>query len=67
MSAPTRDPVFLSVAEVALRFGVGASTVRRWIRDGHLAAVPPAGEDGVLRIPADELDRLVAEARSAAP
>ena len=55
----------MSVSEVALRFGVGASTVRRWIHDGHLAAVQVGGADGVLRIPEAELERLVAVARAA--
>jgi excisionase family DNA binding protein len=65
MSVPTRDPLFLSVAEVALRFGVNAATVRRWVRDGHLAAVQ-VGTGGALHVPEAELERLVAEAKSAA-
>jgi excisionase family DNA binding protein len=65
MSATHADPVFLSVSEVAMRFGVGAATVRRWIRDGHLGAVQVA-PGAVLRIPEAELERLVAEARAAA-
>jgi excisionase family DNA binding protein len=60
MSAQIRNepPVFLSVAEAALRLGVNASTVRKWIHDGHLKAARPGGELGSLRIPASELERL---------
>lgn len=52
---------FVSVSEAALRLGVSAATVRRWIRAGHLAAVQPAGEQGLLRIPEAELDRLAGD------
>ena len=41
-----------------MRIGVNAATLRRWIHDGHLKAVRPAGELGSLRIPASELERL---------
>jgi excisionase family DNA binding protein len=61
----TEPPTFLSVAEAALQLGVNRATVRRWIRDGHLAAVQPAGPEGVLRVPADELARLAYRAREA--
>jgi excisionase family DNA binding protein len=69
VSAPTRtdSPTFLSVAEVAARLGVGVGTVRRWIASGHLGAIQPAGEQGVIRIPVDELERLAADARQVAP
>ena len=66
MSAHTRDPAFLSVSEVALRFGVGVPTVRRWIREQRLAAVQVGGAAGVLRVPEAEIERLVAAARAAA-
>jgi excisionase family DNA binding protein len=65
-ASPSVEPRFLSVSEVALRFGVGVPTVRRWVREQRLAAVQVGGAAGVLRIPEAELDRLVAEARAAA-
>jgi excisionase family DNA binding protein len=44
-STGTRDetPRFLPVNVVALRVGVGAQTVRRWVKDGHLKGVQPGG------------------------
>ena len=59
----TEPPTFLSVAEAALQLGVNRATVRRWIRDGHLAAIQPGGPEGVLRIPTIELERLIDRAR----
>jgi excisionase family DNA binding protein len=60
MSALTRNdsPRFLSVSEAAVRLNVSGPTVRRWVKDGHLRAVQPGGEQGVLRIPEGELKRL---------
>lgn len=52
---------WLSVSETATRLGVGAPTVRRWVHDGHLAAVQPGGPLGVLRIPESELKRLAGD------
>jgi excisionase family DNA binding protein len=63
----TDSPTVLSVAEAALRLGVGAATVRRWIHEQRLGAVQVGGTDGVLRVPEAELERLVAEAREATP
>jgi excisionase family DNA binding protein len=65
-SSNTDVPRFLSVSEVALSLGVSINTVRRWVKDGHLQAAQPGGEQGVLRIPDAELERL-ARARQAAP
>ena len=70
MAAPVRidaAPKFLSVSEVALSLGVSINTVRRWVRDGHLQAAQPGGEQGVLRIPAAELERLADRGRQAGP
>jgi excisionase family DNA binding protein len=39
----------LSISETALRLGVGANTIRRWVKTGSLRAVQPGGEQGVLR------------------
>jgi excisionase family DNA binding protein len=49
---------FVSVAEAAIRFGVDAQTIRRWAKAGHIRAVQPGGEHGVIRIPTAELNRL---------
>jgi excisionase family DNA binding protein len=59
----TEPAMFLSVAEAAMQLGVNAATIRRWIRDGHLAAIQPGGPEGVLRIPTIELERLIDRAR----
>jgi excisionase family DNA binding protein len=63
MAALTRTdrPRFLSVSEAAVRLGVAGPTIRRWIKDGHLAAVQPGGQQGVLRIPESELRRLAGD------
>jgi len=39
----TETPVFLSVAEAALRLGVNAATVRKWVHDGTYELYAPAG------------------------
>jgi excisionase family DNA binding protein len=61
------EPRFLTVAQAATTLGVSGPTVRRWVRDGHLVGVQVGGPDGVLRIPVDELERLIAEAREGTP
>ena len=65
MSTPTSEhPRFLNVAQAATALGVSGPTIRRWVAEGHLGAVQPAGEPGgALRIPEAELERLVARAR----
>jgi excisionase family DNA binding protein len=61
MSATREEPHrFLSVSEAALQLQVGSATVRRWVKSGRLHAVQPAGERGLVRIPATELERLEA-------
>jgi excisionase family DNA binding protein len=57
------EPRFLTVAQAAAALGVSGPTVRRWVRAGRVVGVQVGGPDGVLRIPVDELERLVAEAR----
>jgi excisionase family DNA binding protein len=42
--ATTNDPDWLTVAEVAARFGVGVQTVYKWIRRGLLAAEAHPGK-----------------------
>jgi excisionase family DNA binding protein len=65
-ASPFVEPRFLSVSQVALRLGVNAATVRRWIHEQRLGAVQVGGTDGVLRIPETEIERLIAEAREGA-
>jgi excisionase family DNA binding protein len=68
MSTPTRNetPVrWLSVGEAAARLGVSNPTVRRWVKTGHLHGAQPGGEQGVMRIPEDELRRLAGHEDSA--
>ncbi|MFC6884689.1 MULTISPECIES: helix-turn-helix domain-containing protein [Actinomadura] len=54
MNDPSRT--LLTVAQAAERAGVGASTVRQWVRRGHLPVVRLAG-----RVWVRELDLLIAE------
>jgi excisionase family DNA binding protein len=60
MNTLTRNdsPRFLTIGEAAVQLGVSGPTVRRWIKSGHLTAVQPGGEQGVLRVPVTELHRL---------
>jgi excisionase family DNA binding protein len=66
-STDTDVPRFVSVAEAAISLGVTVNTIRRWVRDGRLQATQPGGEQGVLRIPAAELERLADRARQTGP
>jgi excisionase family DNA binding protein len=59
--ATTQVTRFVSVSEAAIRLRVSAATIRRWIRAGHITAAQPAGEQGLLRIPEAELDRLAGD------
>jgi excisionase family DNA binding protein len=54
-------PRFLSVSEATIQLRVSVPTVRRWIKDGHLAAAQPAGTQGALRNSEAELDRLAGD------
>ena len=50
----------LTVAEVAMELGCSAPTVRRWIHEGHLAALKLGpGRAGLVRIPRSAIDELV--------
>lgn len=63
MPAPMdTEPRFLSVAQAAVALGVSGPTIRRWVAEQRLGAVQVGGRDGILRIPASELERLAAEA-----
>jgi excisionase family DNA binding protein len=61
MDTATRNdsPRFSSVSEIAIRLGVNGATIRRWVRDGRIHGVQPGGQQGVLRIPEAELQRLM--------
>ena len=56
---------WLSVAEVAMRFGCSAHTVRRWISNGRLPAARPGGPTSALRVPLSALEEL--ETRAVRP
>lgn len=67
MPAHIENPVevrFVGTSEAAVRLGVCAPTVRRWVREGRIIGVQPGGREGVVRIPMSELERL-AEGRDA--
>jgi excisionase family DNA binding protein len=53
-----RSPL-LTLRETAAILHFSERTVRRLIADGRLRAVQPAGPRGPIRIPRDELERLV--------
>ena len=49
----------LTVAEVAMLVGCSPPTVRRWIHEGHLAALKLGpGRAGLVRIPRSAVDEL---------
>lgn len=52
----TSEVVWLSIPEVALRFGVSAGTVRAWI---HSKKLPAAKVGGSYRVRESDLDRFV--------
>jgi excisionase family DNA binding protein len=57
----TREPL-LNASEVADEVGVDAETVRRWVRQGHLAAVHlPTGR---LRFHRTDVDALLSAERA---
>ena len=59
MSATREEPHrFLSVSGAAAQLKVGDATVRRWIKAGNLRALQVGGPQGVIRVPAGELERL---------
>jgi excisionase family DNA binding protein len=59
MSATVTDRRLLTLREAAAILYFSERTVRRLIADGRLRAVQPAGPGGSIRIPRDELERLV--------
>ena len=58
------DPTLLKPAEAARALGVSVSSIYRAVRDGDVRAVRlPGKKRGGLRIPADEVDRVVHESK----
>jgi excisionase family DNA binding protein len=60
------DERLLKVDEVAERLRVHPETVRRLLRSGKLRGSMPIGPRGGWRIPASEVERLLAEGKEAA-
>jgi excisionase family DNA binding protein len=60
---PGRNLVFFSTLEVAQRFNVSVDTVRKWIRDGQLAADSVSNGSAAFeyRIAEDELTRFASQ------
>lgn len=52
----------LTKDEAAARFSISRRTLERWIRDGRLSTIKPS--PGVVRIDADDVDRLIEDSRS---
>jgi len=52
---------WMAIPAIALELGVTESVVRKWIREGRIAAVRPGGK--LLRIEKEELDRFLRDAR----
>jgi excisionase family DNA binding protein len=57
-SAPHTDPALLTIAQAALRLGVGEGTVRDWIRDQTLFSVGLGVTGRVRMIPAGQIERM---------
>ena len=54
----------LTVSQVALELGCSAPTVRRWISEGHLAALKLGpGRAGLVRVPRSAVDELLGTER----
>jgi excisionase family DNA binding protein len=60
MATDTQEIRYLSVAEVALRLGVSAHTVRRKVAEGQLRAVRLGEPPASIRISSRELDAWLA-------
>jgi excisionase family DNA binding protein len=62
-TATPRNLLEFTTAEVAQRFNVSVDTVRKWIRDGHLATASVGNGSAAFeyRIPGDELLRFASK------
>jgi excisionase family DNA binding protein len=60
MATDTHEHRYVSVAEVALRLGVSAPTVRRKVAEGQLKAVRLGEPGSSVRISSRELDAWLA-------
>jgi excisionase family DNA binding protein len=60
---PNRRPSadWLTIQEVAERFGLSHRTIRRWIHEGKLPASTVGGSSRTLRVAAIDADRLLAK------
>lgn len=67
MSKHNQEHDLLTVAEVARIVRVDDTTVRRWIKNGVLAAVtlPHANKRQAYRVPRDVIDKLLEPAKVA--
>lgn len=67
MSTEALTPL-LTVQDVADKLGVSTASVRRYIRNGDLAAVRLGGRAGAsVRVPADALDEFVTDVSAPPP
>lgn len=48
---PPPDSKYMSPKQAAAHFGISVTTVLRWVKDGHIEALQPAGRYGRLLIP----------------
>ena len=61
MTTAANESESRSIAEVALKLGISAPTVRRRIASGELPAVQLGGPGSAVRVDARDLDRWLKE------
>jgi excisionase family DNA binding protein len=57
MTTLDQEPEYLSVAEVAMRLGVSAPTIRRKVAEGQLPAAQLGGPGSTIRVPSRAVER----------